>query len=86
MISGFIEVMRSLIDMHAQERTNRRLARLTILSMIFMPVTFLAGIWGMNFNSMPLLSYSYGWIYALTVMMIISGGMYFYFKRKGWFN
>ena len=81
-----IEVMRSLIDMHAQERTNRRLARLTILSMIFMPVTFLAGIWGMNFNSMPLLSYSYGWVYALTVMMIISGGMYFYFKRKGWFD
>jgi Mg2+ and Co2+ transporter CorA len=81
-----IEVMRSLIDMHAQERTNRRLARLTILSMIFMPVTFLAGIWGMNFNSMPLLSYSYGWIYALAVMMIISGGMYFYFRRKGWFD
>jgi magnesium transporter len=81
-----IEVMRTLIDMHAQERTNRRLGRLTVLSMIFMPVTFLAGIWGMNFQSMPLLSSENGYIYALLIMAIISGGMYFYFHRKGWFD
>jgi magnesium transporter len=81
-----IEVMRSLIDMHAQDRTNRRLGRLTVLSMIFMPVTFLAGIWGMNFKSMPLLSSEYGYISALIIMLLISGGMYFYFHRKGWFD
>jgi|GEM_PF-1947318 magnesium transporter len=81
-----LEVMRSLIDMHAQDRTNRRLGRLTVLSMIFMPVTFLAGIWGMNFKSMPLLSSENGYIYALIIMTIISGGMYFYFHRKGWFD
>ena len=81
-----LEVMRSLIDMHAQDRTNRRLGRLTVLSMIFMPVTFLAGIWGMNFQTMPLLSSESGYIYALIIMAIISGGMYFYFQRKGWFN
>jgi magnesium transporter len=81
-----IEVMRSLIDMHAQDRTNRRLGRLTVLSMIFMPVTFLAGIWGMNFKKMPLLSVEYGYIYAITIMAIISGIMYFYFHRRGWFD
>jgi magnesium transporter len=81
-----IEVMRSLIDMYAQDRTNRRLGRLTVLSMIFMPVTFLAGIWGMNFKSMPLLSLEYGYLYALIIMLIISGGMYLYFHRKGWFD
>jgi magnesium transporter len=81
-----LEVMRSLIDMHAQDRTNRRLGRLTVLSMIFMPVTFLAGLWGMNFQSMPLLSSENGYIYALLIMAIISGGMYFYFHRKGWFG
>jgi magnesium transporter len=81
-----IEVMRSLIDMHAQDRTNRRLGRLTVLSMIFMPVTFLAGIWGMNFKSMPLLSSEYGYIFALIIMLLISGGMYFYFHSKGWFD
>jgi len=81
-----VEVMRSLIDMHAQDRTNRRLGRLTVLSMIFMPVTFLAGLWGMNFKSMPLLSEDYGYIFALIIMLIISGGMYLYFHRKGWFS
>jgi magnesium transporter len=81
-----IEVMRSLIDMHAQDRTNRRLGRLTILSMIFMPVTFLAGIWGMNFESMPLVSYKYGYLSALGIMILISGAMYFYFHGKGWFD
>ncbi len=81
-----IEVMRSLIDMNSQDRTNRRLGRLTVLSMIFMPVTFLAGIWGMNFKAMPLLSSSHGYVFALGIMILISGGMYFYFRRKGWFN
>jgi magnesium transporter len=81
-----IDVMRSLIDMHAQDRTNRRLGRLTILSMIFMPITFLAGIWGMNFKSMPLLSLEDGFLIALLIMLLISGGMYLYFHRKGWFN
>jgi magnesium transporter len=81
-----IDVMRSLIDMHAQDRTNRRLGRLTVLSMIFMPITFLAGIWGMNFKSMPLLSLEDGFLVALLIMLLISGGMYLYFHRKGWFD
>jgi magnesium transporter len=81
-----IEVMRTLIDMHAQDRTNRRLGRLTVLSMVFMPITFLAGIWGMNFKSMPLLSIEYGYIFALGIMLLVTGGMYLYFRRKGWFN
>lgn len=81
-----VEVMRSLIDMHAQDRTNRRLGRLTVLSMIFMPVTFLAGIWGMNFKSMPLLSTDHGYVFAFGIMVLISAGMYFYFRRKGWFD
>jgi len=81
-----LEVMRSLIDMHAQDRTNRRLGRLTVLSMIFMPVTFLAGIWGMNFKSMPLLSANHGFTYAVIIMFVITGGTYIYFHKKGWFD
>jgi magnesium transporter len=81
-----VEVMRSLIDMYAQDRTNRRLGRLTILSAIFMPITFLVGIWGMNFKTMPLLSLEYGSLYAIIIMLIIAGGMYLYFNRKGWFD
>ena len=81
-----IEVIRSLIDMHAQDRTNRRLGRLTVLSAIFMPITFLVGIWGMNFKIMPLLSMNSGFFIALFVIFFIAGGMFLYFKKKGWFD
>ena len=81
-----IYIIRSIFDAHAQDRMNRRLARLTILSTIFMPITFLAGLWGMNFQFMPELAIRYGYAIALVTMLIISLGMYHYFRRKGWFN
>jgi len=85
-LEGRIDVMRSLVDMRAQDKTNRRLARLTILSTIFMPITFLAGVWGMNFEGMPGLKSPSGYQFALGVMFFIGVAMYFYFRRKGWFN
>lgn len=81
-----IEIMRTLIDMNAQEKTNRRLGRLTVVTMIFMPITFLAGVWGMNFQFMPLLSIRSGYLVALAVMILITGSMYFYYRGKGWFK
>lgn len=81
-----IELIRSALDMHAQETMNNRLGRLTILSMIFMPITFLAGIWGMNFQYIPLLSNNYGYLIAIALMLIIAGSMYLFFKKKGWFD
>jgi len=81
-----IDVMRSFFDAKAQEKTNRRLARLTVLSTIFMPITFLAGVWGMNFEYMPGLSFRYGYVMALGIMFVIAGAMYFYFRKKGWFE
>ena len=81
-----IEVMRSYLEAQGQEKTNRRLGRLTVLSMIFMPITFLAGIWGMNFESMPGLQYRFGYLIAIGIMVFITGGMYLYFRNKGWFK
>ena len=81
-----LEVIRALKDMYAQEKTNNRLGRLTVLSMIFMPITFMAGIYGMNFDFMPVLHLRFGYGIALGCMVLIAGGMYFYFKRKGWFK
>jgi len=78
--------MRSFVDAHGQDKTNSRLGRLTILSIIFMPATLLAGIWGMNFEFMPGLSFKYGYLVALSTMGIIVFGMYSYFRKRGWFN
>ena len=72
--------------MHAQDETNRRLNMLTILSAIFNPATLLAGIWGMNFTTMPELGYRFGYPIALGLMLLIGVGMYLFFRRNGWFD
>ena len=67
-----------------QDETNRRLGFLTILSAIFMPLTLLVGIYGMNFDVMPELHYRYGYPAALAGMALIAGGLYWYFLSRGW--
>lgn len=76
--------IRQRFDMNQQEKTNRRLAVLTILSAIFMPLTFIAGIYGMNFDKMPELHFPYSYPAVLIIMVSIAGGMYLYFKTRGW--
>jgi magnesium transporter len=85
-LEGRIDVMRSMVDMQAQEKTNRRLGRLTIVSVIFLPMTFLAGLWGMNFKYMPGLKNPFGYPIALGSMFLLAVGIYFYFRRKGWLD
>jgi len=85
-LEGRIDVMRSLIDALAQEKTNRRLGRLTIISVIFLPMTFLAGLWGMNFKNMPGLDHPFGYPIALASMFLIAVGIYAYFRRKRWLD
>jgi magnesium transporter len=58
---------------------------LTAVSVIFMPLTFIVGIYGMNFDFMPELRMKYGYFGILGIMFLIVIGMVFYFKRKKWF-
>ncbi len=73
-------------DTNEQEKMNHRLGVLTILSAIFMPITFLAGIFGMNFDNMPELHFAWGYPVALMVMAGVALGLYFYFKKDGWLD
>lgn len=79
-----IDDLRSRLDAHAQDKTNRRLGMLTILSAIFMPITLLAGIWGMNFPGMPELTIPHAYPMGLALMATIGAGMYLFFRRRGW--
>jgi magnesium transporter len=67
-----------------QDKTNRRLGVLTILSAIFMPLTLITGIYGMNFEVMPELHHRYGYPIALGLMASIAGGLYGLFRWRGW--
>lgn len=66
-------------------RLNEVMKTLTIFSVIFIPLTFIAGIYGMNFKNMPELNMTYGYFIVLGVMTIITLFFIWYFKRKKWF-
>lgn len=69
-----------------QDKTNRRLGILTIITVIFIPLTLIAGIFGMNFEFMPILSWKYGYPVILLIMGLIAVLCLFYFYKKGWFR
>lgn len=65
-------------------RMNQVMKTLTIIATIFIPLTFIAGIYGMNFSYMPELAWKYGYFGALSFMAAISGGMIYYLKKSKW--
>ncbi len=81
------EMLSSMLDMYlssVSNRLNEVMKVLTVISLIFMPITFIAGVYGMNFKYMPELEWHWGYPAALIVMFAISILMVFYFKRKKW--
>jgi magnesium transporter len=67
-------------------RMNRHMMVLTVISSIFIPLTFIVGVYGMNFNYMPELTFRYGYFITLLIMAIIAIEMFLWFKRRGWFD
>ncbi len=64
---------------------NEVMRTLTVIATIFIPLTFIAGIYGMNFVNMPELQWRWGYPAVLAVMAICGGAMVWYFRRKRWF-
>jgi magnesium transporter len=65
-------------------RMNDIMKVLTIFAAIFIPLTFIAGIYGTNFEYLPELHFRYGYFVLWGVMICVAGGMLYYFKKKGW--
>ena len=68
----------------ASQRTNEVMRVLTLFSAFFLPLTFIAGIYGMNFEHMPELGWQFGYPGILLLMVVIALSIYIWFKRKGW--
>ena len=66
-------------------RTNEIMKVFTVLAVVFMPLTLLTGIWGMNFKHMPELDWEYGYYWALGLICIIGFGMFWWFRRSKFF-
>ncbi len=84
---SYIEVTKNLMDLHLNlisNKTNDVMKVLTIFSTIFMPLTFIVGVYGMNFENMPELKTELGYWIVWAVMICISVGIYGFFKYKKW--
>jgi magnesium transporter len=88
MLEANRETLASLIDLYLANndlRMNHIMKQLTVIATIFIPLTFLAGVWGMNFSFMPELGWQYGYIFAWSVMILVGIGLYIWFRRKNLF-
>ena len=80
-LTGLLEVYLSSVS----NRMNEVMKVLTIIATIFIPLTFVVGVYGMNFAYMPELGWRWGYPAVWGVMILITVGLIVYFKRKGWF-
>jgi magnesium transporter len=79
-IAGAIDIYLSTVS----NRLNEVMKKLTIVATIFMPLTLISGIYGMNFRYMPELYWRYGYFLTLFSMFLIGITLLIYFRRKGW--
>ena len=86
-IESLRDVLAGLTDLYLSSlshRMNEVMKVLTIIGTIFIPLTFIAGVYGMNFDVMPELHYRYGYPLVMGIMMLIGLMLVYYFKRKEW--
>ena len=86
-IETYRDTLSGLMDLHistASNRTNAVIKVLTIITTLFMPLSFLAGFYGMNFEHLPGLASPFGPILLVLAMLAVAAGMLYFFRKKGW--
>lgn len=86
-VETFRDLLSEVLDIYLSaigNRTNEVMKVLTIIATIFMPLTFIAGVYGMNFRYMPELEWHWGYPAVLLLMLLVSLGMGIFFRRKRW--
>ncbi|MDD4514620.1 magnesium/cobalt transporter CorA [Massilibacteroides sp.] len=87
-LEGCREIISSLVDLYISNndlRMNAIMKRLTIVSTLFIPLTFLAGIWGMNFEVMPETKWQYGYLIAWGIMIAVGIITWLFLRKKDWY-
>ncbi len=89
MVETYRELASSLMDVYLSSVSNRMneiMKVLTVISTLFIPITFIAGVYGMNFKYMPELEWRWGYGAVWFLMLSIEGGLIYFFWRRGWFR
>jgi magnesium transporter len=87
LVETYRELSSDLMDLYLSslsQRMNEIMKVLAVISTIFMPLTFIAGIYGMNFDVMPELRWRWGYPVSLAVMLLVALALLVFFRRKGW--
>ncbi|MDZ7331133.1 MAG: magnesium/cobalt transporter CorA [candidate division KSB1 bacterium] len=86
-IETYRDMVSAMLDIYLSNLSNKMnevMKMLTIIATIFIPLTFIAGVYGMNFEYMPELRWRWGYFIIWGIMIVIGFGMVFYFRRKKW--
>jgi magnesium transporter len=86
-VETYREMIGSMLDIYlstVSNRMNEVMKVLTVIATIFIPLTFIAGVYGMNFDNMPELHWAEGYWYVWGIMLIVGALLLFYFKKKDW--
>jgi magnesium transporter len=86
-VESFRDLTSGILDLHLSKLSNRMnniMKVLTIIATLFIPLTFVAGIYGMNFKYMPELEWRWAYPAVLGGMFLVGAVMLVYFKKKGW--
>lgn len=87
-VETFRDMLSGVQDLYLSsmgQKTNQVMQVLTMIATIFIPLTFIAGVYGMNFEHMPELHWKYGYLGVWIIMLILTAGMVVFFRRKKWF-
>ena len=87
-LASFHESLTSLLDLYYNNnnlKMNEIIKRLTVVSTIFIPLTFMVGVWGMNFKFMPEIEWEYGYLFSWIVLVLIALFNYLWMRKQKWF-
>jgi magnesium transporter len=86
-VDGYREMLSSTVEAYLSVQSNRMnevMKTLTLISTVMLPITFIAGVYGMNFEHMPELRWPYGYAFALGLMVLVTAASVVFFKRRRW--
>ncbi|RYD81606.1 MAG: magnesium/cobalt transporter CorA [Sphingobacteriales bacterium] len=87
-VETYRDMIGNLMDLYLSNisyKMNEVMKTLTVITSLFIPLTFITGLYGMNFTNMPELHTKYGYYVVLGVLALVATGMIMFFRRRGWF-
>jgi magnesium transporter len=84
---SYQDIVQSLLDAYlsaVSNRLNETMKRLTVIGAIMAALTVITGVYGMNFEFMPELHWRFGYVFVWAVMFLVTGGLYYWFRKKDW--